>query len=172
MIATRPAPFVLQDGSLDPACRVVDPKDDQVYLLWWSLVYRDGTERRQYAVHGGHLIQTMFGLLSPLYIRQVQVWNGPPWAGRPEWAIQVPPGAEVDIHYDTTITLASDTPFAKVKRSGTIVLPTEPERRFKVRKDQVYTFGWFDIETKRGEFLHFDMSRDPVQAWQDNRRFV
>lgn len=165
-------PTVLPSGLLSDACRVVNPTRDEVYQLWWVLTYRDGTERRQYEVRGNDLIQTRFGLLPRINVLAIEVMNGAPWDGVRQWRIEVPLGAEAEIHYDGRVVLTSNAEVSRANDGRLVILPGEARVEFRINRCQTYTFGWHLPGEGVGEYLHVSVVGDNATAWADNICFV
>lgn len=167
------SPTVLPDGKLDRASRVIDPDKDPVYPLWWILTYRDGTVKRQYEVRGESLIQTRFGLLPRTGILKIEIQNGAPWDHIAQWEINVPLGADAEIHYDGRITLSANVEICnRVKRSGQLILPGAQRVEYKMARSQCYTWGWYLRDSGIGEYLHVSVDGDDAKAWADHLCFV
>jgi hypothetical protein len=132
---------------LDDTRRIVPP-GAALFRMAWEIEWRSGVLRRQYERWGELLVQTLFGRLDPIGIREIRVFDlYRPDGSKRVAVLGIPPTASADILMTCSFSIQG----ARVRR--------------------IYTFGWRGAETvPRDNYLHIDPSLEPPRGWQNASR--
>ena len=133
----------LAGADLDRSRRILsNHREVKPYI--WRLVYRNGAWEDQYKRYGDEIAQTMFGSVSKIGVRWIEVFQSK--SGKKAMSIEIPNGAEVDILENVETSLSE----------------------FGVTEKRIYTFGW--VHGEKSEYIHIDPERGEFK--KSNARLI